>query len=88
MKDGFLGFLGGFLDAQGKRVEIQDGIFLVHQATGRNVAVAKDHVTARMLGGVISNEADKAKPVGVAVIVPIHDFHLPEVDAFTTKIDI
>src|SRR5207245_2964300 len=88
LQDGFLGLLRSFLDAQWKGVEIQDGISIVHQPTGRNMAVAKDHVAAGVPGRVIANEADQMKPVGVAVIVPIHDFHLPEVDAFTASIDV
>ena len=88
LQDGFLRLLRRFLDAQWERVEIQYRISLVHQTTGRNVSVAKNHVTARVPGGVIPTEADEMEPVSVPVVIPIHDFHLAEVDAFAANIDI
>src|SRR6185436_11662700 len=60
----------------------------MHQSTAWNVAIAKHHMTPGMLGRVFSNPADETKPVGVAVIVSIHDFHLSEVNAFTANIDV
>src|SRR5215467_3330534 len=70
----FLWLFGSFLDAQWERVKIQERISIVNQPAGRNVTVAKNHVMPRMLRRVISNETDETEPVGVAMIVPIHDF--------------
>src|ERR1041385_5523477 len=78
LENSFLGFLRGFLDAQRERVKIQDWIPVMHQSAGRNVAVAKDHMTARMLRRIIPNKADETEPIRVAMIVAIHDLHLPE----------
>src|SRR5262245_27663689 len=88
LQDSFLRLLRSFLYAQGERMEVQDRISFVHQSAGRNVSVAKDHMTAGVLRRVIANEADKTEPVGVAMIVAIHDFDLAKMNPFAANIDI
>ena len=69
-------------------MEIQNGISVVHQAASWDVAVAKDHVAPRVPGRKIAHETDQMEPVGIAVIVAIHNFHLPKMDTFAANIDI
>src|SRR5207244_13245958 len=69
-------------------IELLMRVAVVHQASSRSVAVAQHHMAPRVVGGIAPSQADQTCPLSIVVIVFVHDLYLPEVDRFTTDVNV